>query len=67
MVVVGKKVHASPNDRVYTRVVDIASDTKFLCVVWDDPNDSDNEPVVTLSGPHLTDAEQRQRWPPGSW
>jgi hypothetical protein len=60
-VVVGEE-HAGPNDCVYTRVVDSPSGTKFLCVVWHDPDDPDNEPTVTLWGPHLTDEDCREQF-----
>ena len=57
IVVVSEKEHAGPNDCVYTCVIDSPSGTKFLCVVWHDPDDPDNEPTVTLWGQHLTDED----------
>ena len=54
---IGKKQQADPNDQIFTCVVDSPSGAKFLCVIWHDPGDSDNEPLVTLYGPHLTNED----------
>ena len=62
IVVISEKQHAGPNDRVYNRFVDGPSGTKFLCVVWHDPDDPDNEPMITLWGPHLTDEDCRKQY-----
>jgi hypothetical protein len=57
VVVVGKKQHAGPNDRIFTCVAQSPSGAKFLCVVWHDPGDPDNEPTVTLWGPNFTEED----------
>jgi hypothetical protein len=67
---IGKKTQAGENDLIYHSVVTHPLGTKYLAIVWYNPDDPGDEPVITLWGPYATDKEcwnEFRRLNRGNW